>query len=413
MRILFVHQNFPAQFRHIAQALHTAGHEVNVITTETNRQPQQVPTWRYKLDPKWIGSPSPLARAVSAKIVQGRAAANAMLQLNARGYVPDLVFGHVGWGESFAIRDVWPKTKLVLHAEFYYTSEGANINFDPEFPNDSSFNSRYEVRLNNAPILLALADADWGVAPTMWQKSRFPEFMQSKIVVMHEGIDTDLLSPNPYASFTLPNGRRLNRFDEVITFLNRNLEPYRGYHIFMRALPAILANRPLAHAVIIGGDEVSYGPPAPNNATWKKLFFDEVKDRLPLDRVHFVGKIPYSSYVDLMSISAAHIYLTYPFVLSWSMLEAMSMGRVVIGSRTSPVEEVIIHGENGLLVDFFDVDGLSETVTETLANPLDFSDLRVAARQSIVDKFDLKRHCLPQWMEFAQRVAVEDSSPKI
>jgi glycosyltransferase involved in cell wall biosynthesis len=404
MRVLFVHQNFPAQFRHIADALGRSGNQVVVITAEGNKQPQSFPTRRYKLDTKWLGSPNPLARAPTGKIVQGRAAASAMLELNAQGFVPDLVFGHVGWGESLAVRDVWQDTKSVVHAEFYYSSFGANINFDPEFKSDASFNARYAVRLNNAAILLALTDADWGVAPTNWQKSRFPRLFQDKIAVMHEGIDTDLVSPRPYAVFTLPDGRNLDSDSEVITFLNRNLEPYRGYHIFMRALPAILDARPKAHAVIVGGNRVSYGPLAPKGSTWKDIFFDEVKERLPLDRVHFVGKIPYPNFIDLMRISAAHIYLTYPFVLSWSLLEAMSAERLVIASRTKPVEEFVTHGENGLLVDFFDVDGLSKTTIEALSRPSDFTALRKAARLSIVERYDLKRHCLPQWVEFVERI---------
>jgi glycosyltransferase involved in cell wall biosynthesis len=403
MRILFVHQNFPAQFRHIARALHDTGHEVVAITAEGNKNPQFLPTLRYRLDVKWLGNPNPLARAVSGRIVQGRAAAGAMLALRNRGFLPDLVFSHVGWGESLAIKDVWPETRSIVHAEFYYSSVGANINFDPEFTNDSTFNARYAVRLNNAPILLALADADWGVAPTAWQKSRFPGILHDKIVVMHEGINTQLLSPRPYAVFTLPDGRNLNSDDEVITFLNRNLEPYRGYHIFMRALPAILAARPGAHAVIVGGSRFSYGPPPPKGSTWRDIFFDEVKERLPLDRVHLVGTIPYLQFIELMRISAAHVYLTYPFVLSWSLLEAMSIETLVIASRTKPVEEVITDGENGLLVDFFDIDRLSETVIDALSRPADFSGLRKAARRSVVDNFDLDSHCLPRWMEFVQR----------
>jgi glycosyltransferase involved in cell wall biosynthesis len=409
MRVVFVHQNFPAQFSHIARALLSAGHEVAAITAEGNRNPQILPTLRYKFDRKWLGDPNPLARSVSGKIVQGRAAAAAMLALNNRGFVPDLVFSHIGWGESLAIREVWPDTRSIVHAEFYYSPIGANINFDPEFTQDSSFDARYAVRLNNAPILLALADADWGIAPTDWQKSRFPKLLHDKIVVMHEGIDTRLLSPRPYAVFTLPDGRNLNSDDEVVTFVNRNLEPYRGYHIFMRALPAILAARPRAQAVIVGGDRFSYGARPPKGSSWKEIFFNEVRDRLPLERVHFVGTVPYQQLIELMRISAAHVYLTYPFVLSWSMLEAMSLETLVIASRTRPVEEVITDRENGLLVDFFDIEAWSETVIDALSRPSDYSELRKAGRRTIVERFDLDSHCLPRWMEFAERVGSSTS----
>ncbi|MBV9404271.1 MAG: hypothetical protein JO211_02935, partial [Acidobacteriaceae bacterium] len=223
------------RLRYVAQATKLLRLRVKPTTN-----PQPLPTHRYKIDARSIGNPHPLARSVSRKIIQGRAAASTMLELKVRGFIPDLVFGHVGWGEMSAVKDVWPHTKLIVHAEFYYRSEGANINFDPEFPSDLSFDARYAVRLNNAPILLALADADWSVAPTQWQKSRFPVSLHDKIIVLHEGIDTDLLSPRPYSVFALPDGATLDSNDEVITFAARNLEPYRGFHIFMRALPGVL-----------------------------------------------------------------------------------------------------------------------------------------------------------------------------
>jgi glycosyltransferase involved in cell wall biosynthesis len=248
-------------------------------------------------------------------------------------------------------------------------------------------------------MVLALLDADRGVAPTEWQASRFPEPLRSKITVIHEGIDTDLVRPSARAEVrSRRNGLALRSGDEVVTFVSRNLEPHRGYHIFMRALPAILERRPNARAVIVGGDQASYGPPPASGKSWKQVMLDEVRNRLDLSRVHFLGRIPHHALVQLPQVSAAHVYLTYPFVLSWSMLDAMSAGALVIGSHTPPVEEVIEHGKNGILCDFFDTGGIADAVVDALANPERYNALRRAGRRTIEERFDLRRICLPRWL---------------
>ncbi len=222
--------------------------------------------------------------------------------------------------------------------------------------------------------------------------------------MIHDGIDTDRVRPGDNATVQLPGTTlRFRKGDEIITFVNRNLEPYRGYHIFMRALPAVLAARPNAQVVIVGADDVSYGAKPPPGKTWKGIFLDEVKDRLDMSRVHFVGQVPYATFVDLMRVARVHAYLTYPFVLSWSMLEAMSAGALVIGSRTPPVEEVIEDGVNGQLVDFFDVKVWSATLIEALAEPGRFEGMRTAARQTVIDRYDLRSVCLPRMIDFVEQ----------
>ena len=223
------------------------------------------------------------------------------------------------------------------------------------------------------------------------------------IEVIHDGVDTAVLAPNPQASVTLPGGRMLRAGDEVITFVNRNLEPYRGYHTFLRALPAVLAARPDAQVVIVGGDGVSYGAEARGGTTWKAQFLAEVQDRLDLSRVHFVGRVPYEGFVALMQLTRVHAYLTYPFVLSWSMIEAMAAGALVIGSDTPPVAEVISDGLNGRLVDFFDVPGWSAALIEALAEPRRFDPMRAAARQTALSRYDLRGICLPRMVDFVER----------
>lgn len=413
MNVLFVHQNFPGQFVHLAQAMKgLSGVRAVAITDAGNSAPDLVPTVRYRMRPNAVGKPHALAASFSARVARGERATRAMLALRARGFTPDLVLGHLGWGETLFVKDVWPETKLLVHAEFYYRAQGGDIDFDPEFATADP-NRPFMIRAKNAAILMAMADADFGVAPTRWQGGRFPPFLQKKIAILHEGIDTDLAVPNPEARFKVPETDvELSRGDEVVTFVNRNLEPYRGYHVFMRALPDILAARPQARAVIVGGDGVSYGEAPKDGRSWKETLIHEVRDRLPLDRVHFVGKLPYPDLLDLLRVSAAHIYLTYPFVLSWSMLEAMSVGALVIASKTAPVEEVIRHGENGLLVDFFDRTVLAEAVIDALAAPERFEPLRQAARETIVDTYDMKRICLPKWLTFLQAITGAQPRPR-
>lgn len=400
MRALFLHQNFPAQFVHVAQALKRAGgHELLALVPESNKRPRLVPTRTYGFDPARVPPSSPLAGHYAARVARGEAVVGAMQMLKAEGFHPDLVIGHGGWGETLFVKDVWPAARLLLHAELCYAAEGGDVGFDPEFPAPDLMTTRLRARTRNTAMLQALLDADLAVAPTRWQADSFPAALRPRISVVHEGIDTDLVRPDQGANVTLRReGITLRPGNEVVTYVARNLEPYRGYHVFMRALPAILARRPNARVVIVGGDGVSYGAAPPASTTWRQHFLDEVAGRLDMARVHFVGHVPHPVFVRLMQVSAAHVYLTYPFVLSWSVLEAMSAGALVVGSRTPPVEEVIEDGRNGVLRGFFDADGIADVVTEALACPERFTLLRTAARRTVVEQFDLRRVCLPAWL---------------
>jgi glycosyltransferase involved in cell wall biosynthesis len=249
----------------------------------------------------------------------------------------------------------------------------------------------------------ALTHADAGLSPTEWQASTYPAPLRRMIEVIFDGVDTDVMRPDAAATVTLPDGKVLRAGDEVLTFVNRNLEPYRGYHIFMRALPAVLAARPDAQVVIVGGDEVSYGNAPKGAKGWKETILSEVREKLDLSRVHFIGKVPYPTFTALMQVSRAHAYLTYPFVLSWSMLEAMAAGAMIVGSRTAPVQEVLQDGVNGRLVDFFDVRGWEAALIDALADPGAYLHLRKAARDTILKRYDLKGHCLPRMVQFVER----------
>ena len=397
MKILFVHQNFPGQFLHLAPALAARGHEVLALTDGTNKRQSTIRTLRYKHDaPPVDPAQTRLGRNYTTMSDRGVTVARACCQLRDRdGYVPDVIVGHSGWGETLFLKDVWPSAKLIVYAEFYYQGIGADVGFDTEWQ-AHGFDQVMIAQGRAAHLGQALLHADAGLSPTQWQASTFPAPLRRMVDVIHDGVDTQVMTPNPQARVTLPNGRVLAANDEVLTFVNRNLEPYRGYHIFMRALPDILVARPNADVVIVGGDEVSYGAAPQGAKGWKDLILNEVKDRLDLSRVHFMGKVPYPVFVSIMQISRVHAYLTYPFVLSWSMLEAMAAGCLVVGSRTAPVEEVLTHGKTGLLVDFFDVAGWSAAITHALANPDNYSAVRKAARDHVLQKYDLRSICLPQ-----------------
>lgn len=406
MKILFVHQNFPAQFLYLAPALQARGHDCRALTVVSNTRESTIPTVRYRHD---VPPPDPNATRLGRNFTQmsdrGVNATRACLQLRDKhGYTPDVIFGHSGWGETLFLKEVWPDAKLIVYAEFYYRGVDRDVGFDPEFSR-AGFDAVMLAQSRAAHLGQSLMHADAGLAPTKWQASTYPPVLQSMIKVIFDGVNTATMAPNPEASVTLPNGKLLRAGDEVLTFVNRNLEPYRGYHSFMRALPDVMAARPKAQVVMVGGDEVSYGAAAPDGKTWKQIFLDEVKDRLDLSRVHFLGKVPYPQFVALMQISRAHAYLTYPFVLSWSMLEAMSAGAYVIGSKTAPVEELIVDGVNGRLVDFFDIKGWSAALIEGLAEPDRFMPQRRAARQTILDNYDLENVCMPRMIDYVESFA--------
>jgi len=404
VKILFVHQNFPGQFLHLAPALSERGHEVTVLTDAANQRDIKLRVYRYKFTPlsrpvNEIG----LAAGIAKSLDRGQAVANAAAVLNSRhNYVPDVIVGNPGWGETLFLKQVWPSAKLIVYAEFYYRPRGLDTDFDPEFQ-ERSLRGDIWVASRQQPLLLAIDAADRALSPTAWQASTFPEPYRNRISVIHDGVDTERIAPDSSAVAELPgSGRTFKAGDEVLTFINRNLEPYRGYHIFMRALPKVMAERPNAHVILIGGDDVSYGTKAPDGKTWKDIFLDEVKDRLDMSRVHFAGKVPYPVFLDLMRVTRVHAYLSYPFVLSWSMIEAMSAGALIVGSRTPPVEEVIKDGVNGRLVDFFDVEGWSKALIEALAEPKRFEPLRAAARQTAIANYDLKTKCLPELIELVE-----------
>ena len=410
MKFLFVHQNFPGQFLHLAPALAARGHQVVGLGVNALKAP--LPGVHHRTHRP--GPPGPAApdadsffQEWAAKRARAQSAAQAMMDLKAEGFLPDVVFGHPGWGEMLHARDVFHRSRVLVFAEYYYGADGGDSFFDPEFqrgPVDLA--SLQRLRLKNTHLLHALADCDAAVSPTVFQKSQHPATFHDRIRVIHDGIDTDRFAPDPGASIKLQQAKlELKHGDEVVTFVSRQLEPYRGYHIFMRSLARLQRLRPQARVVIVGGDGTAYGASPPAGATWKNIFLNEVKGELDMSRVHFVGQVPHPLLQRLLQVSAVHAYLTYPFVLSWSMLEAMSQGALMVASSTGPVQEVIEHGRNGLLVDFFDHQALADTMAEALTRQQELQPLRQAARQTVAERYDLRRVCLPDMLKFVEQAA--------
>jgi glycosyltransferase involved in cell wall biosynthesis len=403
MNFLFVHQNFPGQFPHLAAALASRPEHGVVALGEARRLAQRGsphPAIRgvgYAMPPVKSSHAHHYLRNYETHVRRGQVVARKALQLQSEGFRPDVVIAHPGWGEALFLKDVFPAARHIHYCEFFYRADGGDVGFDPLFP--AAIDDRLRVRVKNSTQLVGLDYADAGLSPTAWQASRYPAVFQPRIATIHDGIDTGLVKPDAEARLEI-GGQRFTAQDEVVTYVARNLEPYRGFHVFMQALPQLLEARPNAVVLIVGGDEVSYGEPAPAGKSWREHCLAQHGQDLDLSRVHFLGKLPYREYLKVLQISSAHVYLTYPFVLSWSMLEAMAAGCLLIGSATAPVQEVIRHEQNGLLVDFFDAAGWASTIADALARREALTPLRVAARQTVLQHYDLATHCLPKQLEF-------------
>ncbi|MFC5354293.1 glycosyltransferase family 4 protein [Azospirillum himalayense] len=391
-----MHQSFPGQYQHIVKHLAAQpGNRVVFLSHENQNRLDGV----ERIDYLPYRAPHPsthhYVREAEQAVIFGQSVYELCLRLKRDGFRPDIMIGHNGWGETLFLKDVWPDVPLLAYFEFFYRFQGADVTFDPASP--VTLNDAPRVRAKNLVNLLGLDAADWGQTPTRWQWSLYPEVARPRISVIHEGIDTTAVRPDPQAWIRLDDKNIvLSARDEVITYVARNLEPYRGFHIFMRALPEILRRRPKAHVLIVGGDEVSYGPAAPDGRTFRQIMLGEVGRSLDMSRVHFLGRVPYSIFVSVLQVSSAHVYLTYPFVLSWSFLEAMAAGCLLIGSATAPVQEVLKDRENGLLVDFFDTAALAGRIDEAFDHPDRMQALRDQARRTAVETYDLATVTLPR-----------------
>jgi glycosyltransferase involved in cell wall biosynthesis len=405
MKILFVHQNFPGQYLQLARHLGAQGtHQVVFITQRADGALPGVKKLVYKPRRGVSAQTHHYLRDAEAAVLNAQEVARVAMDLRNSGFVPDVMLGHNGWGEIWYLKDIFPNTPLIGYFEFFYRMHGADVGFDPKDPVTPDTAPR--LRTKNLGNLLALDTADLGQTPTNWQKSVYPPRYHRILHVNHEGIDTRIAIPNSQARVKVTaDGPEIAAGDEIVTYVARNLEPYRGFPTFMRSLPKILSARPNARVLIVGGDDVSYGARPTGPKTFREQMLEELGDSLDLSRVHFLGKVSYEAFIRLLQVSRVHVYLTYPFVLSWSMLEAMSAGCLIVGSRTQPVEEVLQHGANGLLVDFFSPDEVAQRVVEALEDRRAHDSIRQNARQTILDQYDLHSVCLPAHLRVISTVA--------
>jgi glycosyltransferase involved in cell wall biosynthesis len=392
MNVIFIHQNFPGQFRHLVS--HFVSSPDNKVAGICQPQAPGIREEQFSTVVKSVyrphrppaGNGHPYLARVEGAVLNGQAVARCLIDFKKKGFKPDLAFAHIGWGEVLYFRDIFPDVPLIGHCEFYYHGNGADVGFDPEFP--ATVDDRMRVRTWNMTQLVSLASIDAGVSPTRWQRSLYPPELQRKIRIIHEGINTEAAKPDVAQRLTLPDGTTLTKDMEVVTYTARGLEPYRGFHIFMKAAQEICRRRPKCHIVITGGDDVRYGKKLPDGLSYREKLLKEVV--IDDKRVHFMGLVPYEVHLKTLQVSSAHVYLTIPFVLSWSMLEAMAAQCVVIGSATPPVEEVIEHGRNGLLCDFFSPLRIADGVDEVFRHPVRMHHLGEEARRDIVEHYDVK-----------------------
>lgn len=398
MNVLIVHQNFPGQFPHIADALLARGDQVVAIGGPTAKERAGVKLHRWTNQRSTTQGIFPRAVRAEADLIRADAAAKAALALRETGFRPDLIIGHPGWGETLHLRDVFPEARMILFGEFFYHGKGADIGFDLEFETPS-LDDAVRSNAKNATQALALVQADHIISPTPFQASLLPSIFADRTSVIHEGIDLDAAVRRPDATVLLPDGRRIDGSTPVITFVNRTFERLRGFHIFMRALPAVLAQIPEAEVLLIGSDVGRpYGGTPSDGRSWKDAMLDEVGNRIDQKRVHFMGHVSHDVLIDAFSVSSAHVYYTYPFVLSWSLAEAMACECAIVASDTAPVRDAIRDGEEGILRNFFDVSGLSESLTAMLRHPEHHAAMRQAARRRALASFDRKQVGVPGWL---------------
>jgi glycosyltransferase involved in cell wall biosynthesis len=409
MNILLIHQNFPGQYLHLARFLGSQPqHRVVFITQRSEGSLPGVTKALYQPRRAPATQVHHYLRESESAVLNAQEVARVAIDLRTAGFTPDVMLGHNGWGEIWYLKDVFPKAPLIGYFEFFYRLHGADVGFDPAEPITADTAPR--IRTKNLGNLLGLDAADLGQTPTQWQKSLYPRRYHPILNVNYEGIDTTLVKPDPAAWLQLGgSGPKITAGEEVVTYVARNLEPYRGFPTFMRSLPKILAARPKARVLIVGGDEVSYGSRPAGPLNFRQQLLEELEGSLDLTRVHFLGKVPYLTYLQLLQVSRVHVYLTYPFVLSVSMVEAMSAGCLIVGSRTAPVEELIQHEANGLLVDFFSPQELADRVIEALEDAHAHDSIRHNARETIVTKYDLQAVCLPAHLRLLTTAAAANA----
>ena len=349
--ILFIHPNFPAQFRHLARVL-GQDDNYNVYYATKRKQGEIAGVSKIYYEPSRQVRPEThhYVRNLETAVLEGQGLYRVMIQLKDKGFYPQIIYGHSGWGPTLFMKDIFPQAQFLGYFEWFYNARGSDADFDPSDPLTADDYAR--IRVKNAAILTDLYSCDRGLSPTLWQRQQFPPEFQTKITTLHDGIDTEYFQPNPKAKLVLPKiNLDLSEAEEIITYVARGMEPYRGFPQLIETISVMQKRRPQTHFVIVGQNRVAYGKSLSDGKTYKDAMLE--KFSLDMSKVHFTGLLPYNDYLQVLQVSSAHLYLTRPFVLSWSVLEAMSTGCVLVASDTPPVLELIKDNYNGLLIPFF------------------------------------------------------------
>jgi glycosyltransferase involved in cell wall biosynthesis len=400
MHVLFVHQNYPAQFGHVAAWLAARhGFRCTFVSERPPGHANGVERIQYQIRGGATQTTHYCSRTFENAVWHTHAVYEA---LRARPDVrPDLIVGHCGFGSTLFLRELYD-CPLINYFEFFYRPTNSDMDFRPDFPTNEL--DRLRARARNAMLLLDLENCDKGYSPTRWQRDRLPALFHDKVRVIFDGIDTQLWHPDPAArqlrrlgNLTFPEGVR------IVTYATRGMESMRGFDIFMKMAKLLSERRKDVVFLIAGQDRVCYG--GDEKFTGGKSFKEWVlsQDHYDLSRFVFLGLLPPPELARLFALSDLHVYLTVPFVLSWSLLNALACGTTVLASDTAPVREMIEHGRNGLLTDFFDVERMAEMATRVLDAPEEYRHLGPAGAEMVRERYSLDV-CLPQMLALYEEV---------
>jgi glycosyltransferase involved in cell wall biosynthesis len=411
MKFLFLHQNMPGQFKHLARIL--AQDPANQVVFLTNPKPgveiPNVHKVEYRIPRQSTRHGHYYLIGVEKGVLRGQEVWRVCRELRDAGFYPDVMVTHPGWGDALYLKDIYPKAALLNFFEFYYNSNGNDRNF--VYEEAHSLDDMTRIRTKNIINHLSLESADWGLSPTFWQKIQHPQVYWPSISVIHDGIDTDAIRPATRREpLTLPNGRVIGPDVPLVTYVSRNFEPYRGFNVVMRGLKHVLDARPDCQIIVIGADGVSYGRQPKGQLTYRQMMLQELKP--DLSRLHFTGPLPYGPFIEALRRSDVHIYFTVPFVLSWSMMESMAAGCALIASNTAPVREVVRDGYNGLLTDFYDDAALADKISLVLDDPKAFATMRQNARQTIEQHYSLNK-LMPLYLNLIQEMGHTHGAPEV
>lgn len=413
MNILFLHRAFPGQFKYLAAVLASnPSNNVIFITNSDQGEINGIKKILYRLQ-----GYTTYSNFYEEAVEHGKEVGKILSAMKNEGFKPDIIYGFAGWGSTMFVKDIFPDVPLISYFEWFGRTENSVADFGGQI---LSLEQKLKIQSDNEHVLISLKKCDMGVTPTQWQKQQFPEEFHNKIQVVHDGIDTATCAPDLNARFLIQDKndvalaearsleighceegqgpdaaispKELTANDEVVTYGTRGMEPYRGFIQFMAAAGELLKRRPNLHIVIAGDDYAFYSPKL-EGQSYKDYALSQTE--LDMNRIHFVGMLPFHEYVKLLQVSSAHVYLTVPYVLSWSILNAMSVGCCVVASDTSPVQEVIKDNYNGLLFNFFNSNQLVGKIEYALENREKMQVIRTNARQTVLDNYALEK-TLPQ-----------------